>query len=501
MDSIRSNSCLNDRSTLSSLADLIRSPLSLGQTRSLPRYRELVLRFQQAILSGQLKAGEQLPSTRELAEELGVSRNTIKNTYELLHAEGYIDTRKGSGSYVANLPDHLLQKTDRLPVVNDSLNVTHLSRKTDKVSASSGLKLQPAMAALDQFPMQAWKRCVNVAQASRGLLQSAPLAGDELLREAIVKHLLIRRGVQAASSQVVITSGSQEALYLVSRLLLKAGDEVLVEAPGYQGTYDVVAQTGARIQSISWQTLQQKPENTPNAKLLCLTPSRNFPLGHTLGLSSRLTLLAWAEQNQSWILEDDFDCEFATGPVVSALLGLSENQYARQRVIYTGTFSRTVFPALRLGYVVLPKELVAPFLALRNHVDGGLSRLPQHALAHFMISGEYSRHLKKMRLLYQQRRTVMENALAASGLSDWPIIDAGGGMYLVLAMPEASDDVGLCQSLAQQGFGVRPLSVYDPLTRQSGLVLGFSAEPEEKLASLVNELASLIGSYQTIHTQ
>ena len=484
-----------------SLVDLIRSPLLSGQTRNLPRYRELVHRFQQAILSGQLNAGEQLPSTRELAEELGVSRNTIKNAYELLHAEGYIDTRKGSGSYVANLPEHLLQKTDRLPLAKNTLNVTHLSRRADKVSANSGLKLQPAMAALDQFPMQAWKRCVNVAQASRGLLQSAPLAGDELLREAIVKHLLIRRGVQADSSQVVITSGSQEALYLVSRLLLKAGDEVLVEAPGYQGTYDVVAQTGSRIQSISWQALQQQPENTPNARLLCLTPSRNFPLGHTLSLSSRLTLLAWAEQHQSWILEDDFDCEFATGPVVSALLGLSQNQYARQRVIYTGTFSRTVFPALRLGYVVLPKELVEPFLMLRNRVDGGLSRLPQHTLAHFMFSGEYSRHLKKMRQLYQRRRAAMEKALAASDLADWRIIDAGGGMYLVLAMPETSDDVGLCQSLAQQGFGVRPLSVYDPLTRQPGLVLGFSAEPEVKLASLVMELAALIGAYQTIHAQ
>ena len=493
------------------LIDLIRSLPSQGQVNHLPRYRALVLRFQQAILSGQLSAGEQLPSSRELAEELGVSRNTIKNAYELLHAEGYIDTRKGSGSYVAHLPEHLLQKKERSPLGKSSLNNAHHSTGSDNVTADSSLKLQPAMAALDQFPMQVWKRCVNVAQASRSLLQSSPLAGDELLREAIAKHLLMRRGIQADPSQVVITSGSQEALYLVSRLLLKADDEVLVEAPGYQGTYDVVAQTGARIQSISWQALQQQPENTPKAKLLCVTTSRNFPLGHTLGLSSRLTLLAWAEQNQSWILEDDFDCEFATGPVVSALLGLSQNQYAYQRVIYTGTFSRTVFPALRLGYVVLPTELIEPFLTQRNRVDGGLSRLPQLALAHFMISGEYSRHLKKMRLLYQQRRVEMEKALARSSLKDWPVIDAGGGMYLVLAMPEfvddkaldnkAFDDRALCRYLTQQGFAVRPLSSYDPLTRQSGLVLGFSAEPEGKLASLVSELAALIGAYQTIHTQ
>ena len=181
------------------LIDLIRSLPSQGQVNHLPRYRALVLRFQQAILSGQLSAGEQLPSSRELAEELGVSRNTIKNAYELLHAEGYIDTRKGSGSYVAHLPEHLLQKKERSPLGKSSLNNAHHSTGSDNVTADSSLKLQPAMAALDQFPMQVWKRCVNVAQASRSLLQSSPLAGDELLR-AVVFNPVVHK---AAFKQLV----------------------------------------------------------------------------------------------------------------------------------------------------------------------------------------------------------------------------------------------------------------------------------------------------------
>ncbi|WP_052063312.1 aminotransferase-like domain-containing protein [Nitrincola sp. A-D6] len=282
--------------------------------------------------------------------------------------------------------------------------------------------MQPAVPALDSFPLQQWKRCLNQS-LSRHQLQHTPLAGDQLLRDELVKHLATRRGMQVDASQLLITSGSQQALHFVAELLLRPNDKVLVESPGYPGTAAVMRAAGAKVESISWQSLQQGLPTGLKAKCLCVTPSRNFPLGHTLTLQARLALLNWAEQQHCWIIEDDFDCEFATGQPITALYALSKEQ----RVIYTGTFSRTMFPSLRLGYLVLPRALVPGMLKLRGYQDGGLTRLPQHTLGKFMAEGYYSRHLKKMRQLYQQRREALLTAISASPLSALPVIDAGAG--------------------------------------------------------------------------
>lgn len=456
----------------------------------LPRYRQVFVWLQQAILAAELKSGEQLPATRELAHQLNVSRNTVKSAFELLQAEGYIEARQGAGSFVIDLPAHLLRHApithsdalaqSSLPGLNHRLDALQAFRIPETRAPQ---RLQPAVPALDAFPLQQWKRCLGQS-VSRHQLQHTPLAGDGLLREELVMHLASRRGIQVDASQLLITSGSQQALHLVAELLLCPNDRVLVESPGYPGTAAVMRAAGAKVESISWQLLQQGLPTGLKAACLCVTPSRNFPLGHTLTLQARLALLNWAEQQDCWIIEDDFDCEFATGQPITALYALSREQ----RVIYTGTFSRTMFPALRLGYLVLPPALVPGMLKLRGYQDGGLTRLSQHALGKFMAEGYYSRHLKKMRQLYQQRREVLVTAIAASPLSELPVIDAGGGMHLVQALPSDRPDQALCQRLNQEGIGARPLSAYDPLNQQQGLILGFSADTADHIDDAVSHL-------------
>ena len=462
---------------------------------NLPRYRQVFVWLQQAILAAELKSGEQLPATRDLARQLGLSRNTVKEAYEQLQAEGYIEARQGAGSFVVDLPPHLLRHApvaDPNPNLISQQALPDLNHRLDALRAfripeiRALQRLQPAVPALDAFPLQQWKRCLNQS-ASRHLLQHSSLAGDQLLRDELVKYLAMRRGIQVEASQLLITSGSQQALYLVAELLLRPSDKVLVESPGYPGTAAVMRAAGAQVDSISWQSLQQGLSGELMAKCLCVTPSRNFPLGHTLTLTARLALLNWAKQQGCWIIEDDFDCEFATGQPVTALYALSKEQ----RVIYTGTFSRTMFPSLRLGYLVLPPTLVPGMLKLRGYQDGGLTRLPQQALGRFMAEGYYSRHLKKMRQLYQQRRDALMAAISVSPLSELPLIDAGGGMHLVQALPSDRPDQLLCQRLNKKGIGARPLSAYDPLTQQQGLILGFSADTADQMDQAVSQLGQV----------
>jgi GntR family transcriptional regulator/MocR family aminotransferase len=220
---------------------------------------------------------------------------------------------------------------------------------------------------------------------------------------------------------------------------------------------------------------------------MVLTPSRNFPMGHTLAADRRLALLNWAAGHDAWLVEDDYDSEYAAGAALSALFSLDR----AGRVIYAGTFSRTLFPGLRLGYLVLPPAWVAAFVAVRRIMDGGLSSLPQRALAAFMASGDYSRHLRRMKRLYAQRRARLEQQLAESPLRALPIIDAGGGMHLCLGLPDTVDDIAIAQRLAGEGVGARALRLYDPEGRP-GLVLGFAADAEDAMRRGVDRLVRVL---------
>ncbi|KEA65640.1 Transcriptional regulator, GntR family domain [Marinobacterium lacunae] len=447
---------------------------------SLPDYRRLFLALRQAILSGRIGGGARLPSTRALSATLGIARNTVKSAYELLQAEGYVQGRQGAGCFVTQLPvigssnSHTAESHTQIPEP-----VT-----PSRVVERSGL-LQSAIPALDHFPHRQWQRALHIASTGVGLL-AGEQQGDRLLREEIARWLGAQRGMAVGADQVLISSGSQQGIYLIARQLLATGDIVLLERPGFPGTERAMKVAGANVRRFHQQQLEQL-DDLPDAKLMVLTPSRNFPLGHTLSADRRLALLNWAYERDVWLVEDDYDSEFAAGAALSAMFSLD----TRERVIYAGTFSRTLFPGLRIGYLVLPRSLVSACVEARRVIDGGLSVLPQRALGEFMACGDYSRHLRRMKRLYQQRRLTLEQLLAHSKLRDLPIVDAGGGMHLCLQLPKGCDEQAVIQKLERAGVTLRPLSLYDD-SGEPGLVLGFAAHGPDSMARGVDILERVV---------
>jgi len=456
------------------------------------RYQLLFKQLQQAILQGKLVGGERLPATRDLASALGVARNTVKTAYEMLLAEGYIETKTGSGSYVAYLPQAVLRKESQANKRDPGLAVSDYAKQFlgfTPLNPDTRKMLQPGIPALDHFPLDQWKRCLAKAVSFKSL-EASPPAGDTRLRQEICNYVRHQRGIEAHPDQIMLTSGSQQAIYMVAQLLTNAGDKVVVESPGFPGITGAFSAAGCEVSTVQFPLTK----GINKAALLSLTPSRNFPLGHTVSLAERLEVIHWAEANNSWILEDDYDSEFASGHPVSSLYAISDYQ----RVIYTGTFSRSMFPAIRLGYLVLPEILVSLFNRARRYMDGGLSGITQGAMAEFMAQGYFARHIKKMRQLYQERYSYILSQVDRSCLAELPKLGAQGGMHLVLELPEQITDRHLVERLSKEGLGVRALSGY---TQQgpsmNGLVIGYSADSSAEVERGVQLMAD---HYKTIRS-
>ncbi len=477
--------------------------LESDNTSETTLYRQLFTQLQQLILQGRLPAGHRLPSSRALAAQLSISRNTVKTAYEMLTAEGYLQSQVGAGSFVTSLAPELLGaeflKTQAEHTQGESgaapLPVSGYAEQFQTLrplNSDQRLRMQPAIPALDQFPLNQWKRCLAMA-ASRIGLDSTPPQGNAQLREQITHFLFQQRGMEVSSEQILITSGSQQGSYMIAKLLTDPDDRVLLETPGFPGTAGAFATIGCKITPVA---LNDEIASLPEAKLICVTPSRNFPLGHTLGLPQRLALLQWAQQNRCWILEDDYDSEFSAGRAISSLFAMS----ASEQVIYTGTFSRTMFPGLRLGYIVLPPALVSLFAQARRYMDGGLSQVAQTAMAEFMAQGFFSQHLKKMRQHYQQRRECLIGLIQQSALAQYSCELMPGGMHLVLHLPDYYSDRALTRELIAQGYGIRALSGYDLKTSTdnqtpalNGLVIGYCAETDAELKAGVQAIERCLG--------
>lgn len=470
------------------------------QPSHLPQYRRLFMALRDMILSGDLPAGRQLPPTRQLASILGISRNTAKSAYEQLQAEGFIVAHPGRGSEVAQLPARH-SATHSTASIMPSVAATVGATK-----AAHMMPLQPGIPALDAFPLSRWRQCLGRASGSPHLF-ATPAAGEPLLRTQIAQWLARQRGMRVSPEQIVITSGSQQGVDLIARHLLSPGDQVVLETPGFPGIAHSMAAAGGDCLFWPQQALAQSQLPT-SARLLLATPSRNFPLGHSLDAHARLALLQWADDAKAWIIEDDYDSEFAVGEAHTSLFSLS----AHPRVMYTGTFSRTMFPGLRLGYLVLPEDQVEAVIQLRRYADGGLSSLTQRALGLWMAEGFYDRHLSRMKRLYTQRRHQLLSLLSETPAADWPCLDAGGGMHLVLGLPDEECDRVLETRLATAGVGSRALSPYqapsfdqttnrrhattnDPV--RQGIVLGFAGWNESVMRRAVAQLARVLNHGET----
>lgn len=467
---------------------------------ALSQYVRLFRAFQQAIVAGHLQPGTKLPASRPLCAELGVSRNTVKAAYEMLHSEGYVETRQGAGSFVAaDLPQisSLKRQTEAKSERKVAPKLSSLAAELTGVRAPNksqqGALLLPAQPCIASFPWQHWQRAVACAGRQMKHHQNSVM-GNALLRDQIASYLRVVRGVKCTGDQVMVCSGSQQAMFLALRLLADAGDPVLAEEPCYQGVDGAISAVEAvKIPvAVDREGMRWKEglKRAPDARVVMVTPSRNHPLGHTLSLERRLQLLQWAQQSGSWLIEDDYDSEFRFDhPPLTSLQGLGGEDV----VIYTGTFSRILHPSIRLGYMVLPESLLEAALRAKTYMEGGNSILPQLALAEFMASGHFSSHVRRMRKLYQQRRDYLQNLIEGRLGEHLRLIESDGGMHSVYLIPESWDDTLIRAKCEEKGLGIRDLSRYYVAEHApQGLILGFAGYSEDQILSAVNTLEQVL---------
>jgi GntR family transcriptional regulator/MocR family aminotransferase len=481
--------------------------LSLDAKSQVPLYRQLYEELRRAILAGQLRAGVRLQSTRELAAELGVSRNTVMNAFEQLLAEGYLEGQVGSGTYVSRaLPDDMLYaRADAAGVGRSRRKGRGLSERGKVIAGTlinaSSMEGQTrafrlGTPALDAFPFDVWMKLTarRWRYPRRDLLGYGETGGYAPLCEAVSEYLGAARAVRCAPDQIIITSGTQQALDLAARLLLDAGDSVWIEDPGYLGARSAMIAAGARLVPVPVDDegldVAVGEDLCPSARLVYVSPSHHFPLGVTMSLARRLSLLEWASRAGAWILEDDYDSEYRySGRPLAALQGLDKEG----RVIYLGTFSKILFPSLRLGYMVVPADLVAAFKNARAILSRFSPSLEQAVLTDFITEGHFARHIRRMRALYQERQQCLIEAARRELGGALELEPNEAGMHLVGRLPDGVDDRAASREANRLGVEAPALSLYCiERGRRSGLLLGYAGYDEREIRKGVRLLAAAL---------
>lgn len=482
--------------------------VELDESDDVPLYRQLYEGVREAILTGRIAPGTRIPSTRDLADDLEISRTTVLTAVNRLAAEGFLETKVGSGTRVSR-DVRPLGDTSRpadAAVATDGAAPARLGERGRRLAGllsptpdrrEKPTPFQPGIPALDRFPTEDWARVMGRVwrEAGHAELTYGDPAGEPALREAIAGHLRAARGLRCSAEQVVVTAGTQQGLDLVTRVLVDPGDPMWMEDPGYAGGRSPGRAAGADVVPVpvDEEGLQVAAgrERSPEARLVYVTPSHQFPLGVRMSLRRRLELLEWAAGRDAWILEDDYDSEFRfEGRPLLPLRGLDR----ADRVLYLGSFSKTLFPSLRLGFLVLPEALVDPILSFRATVDQHPASVPQLALAEFIDSGRFAHHLSRMRDVYEKRHDILAEALEAELDGQARVSGLRTGLHLVLRLPDDVDDRTVSERAARQGVDSFPLSGFyrDPERSRSGLVLGFAGYPRWALLEGVETLVEVL---------
>lgn len=464
-----------------------------------PLYVQLYEQLRELILSERLAAAQRLPATRTLADELGVSRTTVVAAYDQLRSEGYIDARRGSGAFVANVPpDHLLSARS---IAAKPLHPSKNDRQTDlRPPEHRPLPFSPGAVDQDLFPTQLWSRLLDRAWRRHGcnLLNRSDARGHVPLQHAISEHLKIWRAIDCDAEQIFVTSGSAEGLRLVLSSLLDKPDRVFLEDPGYDTFRRVVADQ--RHEAVCCPVdgegldIAEAERRTPNARAAIVTASRHYPLGVTMSLARRLALLDWAKRTGGWIIEDDYDSEYRyAGRPLATLMSLDETE----RVIYLGSFSKVLFPTLRLGYVVAPRGAVDLFTTALRSIGSSASMVAQPALAEFIESGAFASHIRRMRRVYGRRLVALRQALDTHCQGLLEPAGTDGGMHIVARLSEKlardTSDIELSRRAHAAGLIAPAISSHAIEHHDvQGLVLGFAAFQECELANGVRCLASVL---------
>jgi GntR family transcriptional regulator/MocR family aminotransferase len=467
-----------------------------------PRFRWFYDELRSAILAGRLQPGARLPATRDLAREYGLSRGTIVSAFEQLNSEGYVEGRTGSGTYVSQvLPEELLQ-VDRVKAQGSLRRrrpaLSHYARRLQPmplIERSAARAFRANLPALDAFPTALWAQVAarRLRRVSWRLLAGGDPLGYRPLRQAVAEYLNTSRGVKCAAEQVLIVSGVQEALDRTAHLLLNSGDPVWMEEPGYPRAGIVFQAVGARICPTPVDSegfdLQFGKRRWRRAKLVYVTPAHQFPLGVTMSLRRRLELLEWARESGALIFEDDYDSEYRyAGRPIPAMQGLDRSGV----VIFSGSFSDVLFPALRLGYLVIPPDMVDVFAAAESSSTHHPPLMDQAILSDFISEGHFARHIRRMRELYAERLAAFLEAAHSrlAGLLEIPPVEAG--MQTIGWLKGKMSAERAAAAAAKHEVEVVPLSRYSRARRTRGLLLGFAAVDVPELRSGVGRLAQAL---------
>jgi GntR family transcriptional regulator/MocR family aminotransferase len=488
--------------------------LTLDHRSAKPLHRQLYDELRGAILSGRLKPGERVPATRECARSHAVSRTTVTLSYRLLVSEGYLQSSVGSGTFVSGeLPDDLLRAN---PVAKahaaakpPAAPAVHLSRYGASIADpvpfeppehEAPITFKSGRPALEEFPLEVWRRLIlkHCRAPDRSFLDYADGAqGHQPLREAIARHLGRARAVTCNADQIIIVNGAQQAIDLIAKLLVDRGDWVAVENPGYLGVTRAMQAHGARLlpvpvdaSGLQVSTLARSAK--PRPKLVYVTPSHQYPTGSILTLPRRLELLAWAAKMGVVLVEDDYDSEFRFGSrPIPALQGLP----GEASVIYVGTLSKVLFPALRLGYLVVPPSLTHVVARAKWLADRQAPTIDQMVLADFINQGHLERHLRRMRTLYDRRRQALVHALATHFGDRAATLGGSAGMHLVIRLRCKPDDEELIRRARAAGVALvstRLNYLGDEWGRPiNEFVLGYAGLSERRIQEGVRRLAEI----------
>lgn len=445
----------------------------------LPLHRRLYLALRESVLDGRLAEGAPLPSSRALAVQLGVARNTVLAAYDQLAAEGFVEGRRGSGTRVAARPRPKGEPAPRPaspPLPPEGPAKAWGEAPPMMLARDPTRPFAPGVPDLAAFPHGEWRRILGRLwrRPPLDLMSGIDPLGHPPLRRAIAGHLGRTRAVRCTPEQVMIVGGSQQALDLVARVLLAPGDAVLAEDPCYGGLAAVLRAAGARVHAVPVDGDGFDPEladrTCPRARLAFVTPSHQFPTGATMPLARRLALIDWAARGGGWIVEDDYDSDFRhAGPATASLQGLDRNE----RTIYLGTFSKSMFPGLRLGWLVLPPALAPAFTNARRVADMAPAGLTQAAMAAFMDEGHFGAHLRRMRALYGQRRARLL-AVGPAILGPRLRLSAGeAGLHAIVWLPRGCDDFRAAEAARAHGLAPTPVGFHRVTKGPPGLILGY----------------------------
>lgn len=466
----------------------------------LPLKLQVYSALRDAILENRLSPGAQLPPTRNLAKELKIGRNTVLAAYEQLLAEGYVGGRVGAGTFVADtLPDQRpvrqrQQKPSHAQPVLLSARGAEIAAHPDSSKVQHGA-FMPGIPDVAHFPYQVWKRLLGkyLSRENTHMLQYSS-GGYGPLKVALAEYLKISRFVDCQPRQVIILNGSHQALDLCARMLTDPGDAVWVEDPGYWGARNVFRAAGLNISGIAVDENGLAPSAehwTAPPKLVFVTPSNQYPTGVVLSLARRRALIEQASKANTWIIEDDYDNElrYHSRPLAS-LYGLS----ASERVIYAGTFSKVLFPGLRLAYLVVPPSLVDAFTIGNAELYREGRLVEQAALAEFISEGYFASHIRKMRLIYAERQRIIRERLEREFGKELQLSGGDAGIHLLYYLPAGVDDAALCKEAMAAGVILRPLSVYyhEAAPRRPGIMIGYAGIPTEKIEPALDRLVPVL---------